>query len=168
MAEPFPREGLPLEEARCRVLAAITPLQGTERLPLGLCLGRVSAEPVMAAEAVPGFRASIMDGYAIADADAPSHGRRWRLVGRSAPGAPYAAVLAAGEAIRILTGAPLPEGARRVLPQELVRPESVREAAAADDLLLTGEVGPNPWIRAAEEEAAAGDELLPSGVRLGP
>ncbi|MCT0207223.1 molybdopterin molybdotransferase MoeA [Synechococcus sp. CS-1332] len=168
MAEPFPREGLPLEEARRRVLAAITPLEGSERLPLGQCLGRVSAEPVLALEAVPGFRASIMDGYAIAEADAPSPGRRWRLVGRSAPGAPYGTVLVEGEAIRILTGAPLPEGAQRVLPQELVSPESVREAAAADGLVLTGKAGPNPWIRAPEEEAATGDELLPGGVRLGP
>ncbi|WP_094585368.1 molybdopterin molybdotransferase MoeA [Synechococcus sp. BO 8801] len=162
MAEPFPREGLPLEEARRRVLAAITPLTGRERLPLARCLGRVSAEPVRAAEAVPGFRASIMDGYAIAEAEAPSPGRRWSLVGRSAPGAPYGAVLAAGEAIRILTGAPLPEGAQRVLPQELVTPDP-----AADSLVLTGEAGPNPWIRAPEEEAAAGDALLPAGVRLG-
>jgi molybdopterin molybdotransferase len=162
MAEPFPREGLPLEEARRRVLAAITPLMGRERLPLARCLGRVSTEPVRAAEAVPGFRASIMDGYAIAEAEAPSPGRRWSLVGRSAPGAPYGAVLAEGEAIRILTGAPLPEGAQRVLPQELVTPDP-----AADSLLLTGEAGPNPWIRAPEEEAAAGDELLPAGVRLG-
>ncbi|WP_216912718.1 MULTISPECIES: molybdopterin molybdotransferase MoeA [unclassified Synechococcus] len=162
MAEPFPREGLPLEEARRRVLAAITPLTGRERLPLARCLGRVSAEPARAAEAVPGFRASIMDGYAIAEAEAPSPGRRWSLVGRSAPGAPYGAVLAAGEAIRILTGAPLPEGAQRVLPQELVTPDP-----AADSLVLTGEAGPNPWIRAPEEEAAAGDALLPAGVRLG-
>ncbi len=162
MAEPFPHEGLPLEEARRRVLAAITPLTGRERLPLARCLGRVSAEPVRAAEAVPGFRASIMDGYAIAEAEAPSPDRRWSLVGRSAPGAPYGAVLAAGEAIRILTGAPLPEGAQRVLPQELVTPDP-----AADSLVLTGEAGPNPWIRAPEEEAAAADELLPAGVRLG-
>ena len=62
MAEPFPREGLPLEEARRQVLAALQPLEGHERLPLASCLGRVSAEPVRAAEAVPGFRASIMDG----------------------------------------------------------------------------------------------------------
>ncbi len=162
MAEPFPREGLPLEEARRRVLAAITPLTGRVTLPLARCLGRVSAEPVRAAEAVPGFRASIMDGYAIADGEAPGPGRHWRLVGRSAPGAPYGAVLGEGEAIRILTGAPLPEGGRRVLPQELVTP-----ASDGESLLLSGEVGPNPWIRAPEEEAAAGDELLPAGVRLG-
>ncbi|MCP9857800.1 MULTISPECIES: molybdopterin molybdotransferase MoeA [unclassified Cyanobium] len=163
MAEPFPREGLPLEEARRLVLAALTPLAGRERLPLAQCLGRVSAEPVRAPEAVPGFRASIMDGYAIAEAEPPGAGRRWRLVGRSAPGAPYGTVLVAGEAIRILTGAPLPEGAQRVLPQELVTPDP-----GADSLVLTGEAGPNPWIRAPEEEAAAGDALLLAGVRLGP
>jgi molybdopterin molybdotransferase len=160
MAEPFPREGLPLEEARRRVLAAITPLAGSERLPLAACLGRVSAEACSAAEAVPGFRASIMDGYAIADATAPAAGARWRLVGRSAPGAPYPAGLAAAEAVRILTGAPVPPGAERVLPQELVRAEG-------EALLLVGEAGANRWIRAADEEAAPGQQLLAAGVRLG-
>ena len=167
MAEPFPREGLPLEEARRQVLAALAPLAGRERLPLARCLGRVSAEPVRAAEAVPGFRASIMDGWAIPEADAPAQGRRWRVVGRSAPGAPYAGPPGEGEAVRILTGAPLPEGARRVLPQELVIPEDP-EAGGAGTIRLTGEAGPNPWIRSADEETAAGAELLAAGVRLGP
>jgi molybdopterin molybdotransferase len=161
MVEPFPREGLPLDEARRRVLAAITPLAGSERLPLAACLGRVSAEACSAAEAVPGFRASIMDGYAIADAASPAAGARWRLVGRSAPGAPYGAGLAAAEAVRILTGAPLPPGGERVLPQELVRAEG-------EALLLVGEAGANRWIRAADEEAAPGQQLLAAGVRLGP
>ena len=127
----------------------------------------MSAEPVRAAEAVPGFRASIMDGWAIPEADAPAQGRRWRLVGRSAPGAPYAGPLGEGEAIRILTGAPLPEGARRVLPQELVSPEAP-EAGGAGTIRLAGEAGPNPWIRSPDEETAAGAELLAAGVRLGP
>lgn len=60
--EPYPREGLPLEEARRQVLAALTPLAGSESLPLQQALGRVTAESVVATEAVPGFRASIMDG----------------------------------------------------------------------------------------------------------
>jgi molybdopterin molybdotransferase len=102
-----------------------------------------------------------MDGYALADAQPPAAGATWRLVGRAAPGAPFAGVLADGEAIRILTGAPLPEGAARVLPQELVQVEGER-------LLLEGEAGANPWIRAADEEAAPGQELLAAGVRLGP
>ncbi len=159
--EPYPREGLPLEEARRQVLAALTPLAGSETLPLAQALGRVSAAPVLAAAAVPGFRASIMDGYALAAASVPQVGHSWRLVGRSAPGAPYAAPLLEGEAIRILTGAPLPEGASRVLPQELVEADGAH-------LSLVREAGPNPWIRAATEEAAPGQELLAAGVRLGP
>ncbi len=168
MAEPFPPEGLPLEEARRRVLAALTPLPGRERLPLAACLGRVSAAVVRAPEAVPGFRASIMDGYAIAAAAAPAPDSRWRLVGRSAPGAPFPGVLAEGEAIRILTGAPLPEGAQRVLPQEQVTTAGDAASAGEAVVALTGEAGPNPWIRAPEEEAAAGAELLTAGIRLGP
>ncbi len=159
--EPYPREGLPLEEARRQVLADLTPLAGSERLPLQQALGRVSAEPVLAAEAVPGFRASIMDGYALAATSVLQVGHSWPLVGRSAPGAPYPRALAEGEAIRILTGAPLPEGATRVLPQELV-------AVDGERLSLMREAGANPWIRAADEEAAAGQELLGAGVRLGP
>ena len=161
MAEPFPREGLPLDEARARVLAALTPLEGQERLPLAACLGRVSAGICRAREAVPGFRASIMDGNAITDVAPPTPGAAWRLAGRSAPGAPFGGALAAGEAIRILTGAPVPEGAVRVLPQELVQLEG-------ETLRLSGEAGANPWIRAADEEAAPGQELLAAGVRLGP
>jgi molybdopterin molybdotransferase len=159
--EPYPREGLPLEEARRQVLAALTPLAGREVLPLEQALGRVSAEPLLASEAVPGFRASIMDGYALAATSVPQVGHTWPLLGRSAPGAPYPRPLAEGEAIRILTGAPLPEGATRVLPQELVAVEGER-------LSLVREAGANPWIRAADEEAAAGQELLAAGVRLGP
>ncbi|MDM7937073.1 MAG: molybdopterin molybdotransferase MoeA [Cyanobium sp. CZS 48M] len=159
--EPYPREGLPLEEARRQVLAALTPLAGREVLPLEQALGRVSAESLLASEAVPGFRASIMDGYALAAASVPQVGHSWPLLGRSAPGAPYPRPLADGEAIRILTGAPLPEGATRVLPQELVAVEGER-------LSLVREAGANPWIRAADEEATAGQELLAAGVRLGP
>lgn len=159
--EPYPREGLPLEEARRQVLASLTPLAGRESLPLQQALGRVTAESVVATEAVPGFRASIMDGYALAAASVPQVGHSWPLMGRSAPGAPYPRPLTEEEAIRILTGAPLPEGATRVLPQELVEADGER-------LRLSREAGSNPWIRAADEEAAAGQELLGAGVRLGP
>lgn len=166
-AEPFPAEGLPLEQARALVLAAIQPLEGQERLPLAQALGRVAAESVLAPEAIPGFAASIMDGYAIgggvsAEDDGPPRlGSRWRLVGRAAPGAPWAAGLQPGEAVRILTGAPVPQGCRRVLPQELVQLQGA-------ELQLCREAGPNPWIRAADEEARVGQVLLQAGCRLGP
>ena len=160
-AEPFPVEGLPLEEARARVLAALRPDPPLETLPLAACLGRVMAQSVLASEAVPGFRAAILDGYAVTDAMPPEPGRRWRVVGRSAAGTPYPQPMGEGEAVRILTGAPLPEGAARVLAQEQVEVQG-------EWLLLTEAVGPEPWIRAADEEAAPGQVLVEAGQRLGP
>ena len=161
MAEPFPAEGLPLEEARARVLAALRPDPAIETMALAACLGRVVAQSVLASEAVPGFRAAILDGYAVAEAMPPEPGRRWRVVGRSAAGAPYSQRLGDGETVRILTGAPLPEGAARVLAQEQVEVQGA-------SLLLTEAVGAEPWIRAADEEAAPGQVLVEAGQRLGP
>ena len=162
MAEPFGREGLPLDQARAQILAALQPLGGNDNLPLGACLGRISAAAVLAREAVPGFRASLMDGYAIAGEAIPAPGSRWTLVGVSAPGAAYGGPLGPGQAIRILTGAPVPEGSGKVLPQELV------ELASDGLLVLVRESGPNPWIRQPSEEAAPGQVLLEAGQRLGP
>jgi molybdopterin molybdotransferase len=166
MAEPFPAEGLPLEEARRLILGSLQPLVRRELVPLAASLGRTTAEPVRAAAAVPGFRASIMDGYAIAGSEAPAMGQSWRLVGRSAAGSPYAGALAPGEAVRILTGALVPEGSERVLPQELVRPFDGGEGPATIELVAAS--GANPWIRAPEEEASPGQELVAAGRRLGP
>jgi len=81
-------------------------------------------------------------------------------VGRSAAGAPHGAALAPGEAVRILTGAVVPEGSGRVLPQELVQPQG-------EAITLAAPCGANPWIRSPEEEAAPGQELVPAGQRLG-
>ncbi|TCD58370.1 molybdopterin molybdenumtransferase MoeA [Synechococcus sp. BS55D] len=159
-AEPFGREGLPLEQAREQILEALQPLGRSEVLPLVQALGRTTASPLQALAAVPGFRASIMDGYAIAGAEQPEPGARWHLVGASAAGAPYGAKLVAGEAVRILTGAVVPEGSERVLPQELV-------SAAGDQLELLKPCGPNPWIRSPQEEAAPGQALVGVGQRLG-
>ena len=163
MTEPFGPEGLPLEQARAQILERLQPLGLVEQLPLAACLGRTTAEPVLAAAAVPGFRASIMDGYAIGG-QAAELGSSWRLVGYSAAGAPYLAALAPGEAVRILTGAVVPAGSGRVLPQELVRRF---EGAVPDRIELVQPCGPNPWIRNPEEEAAQGDTLVAAGQRLG-
>ena len=151
-AEPYGIEGMPLLEAQKKILSAITPTQNTETVALNQALGRVNAEPVVALEAVPGFRASVMDGYALGQYTQPQQGEQWTLQGRSAPGAPFQGSLSRGEAIRILTGAPLPPGAGWVLPQELV---STRDT----ELTLKGNASDNPWIRAADEECKAEDCL---------
>ena len=160
-AEPYGREGLPLEEARRRVLATMTPLGHSVTVPLNEALGRVSAEAVMATVPVPGFRASIMDGYALGQAHQPTVGDRWILKGRASAGQPFNDKLSAGECIRILTGAPVPEGAGWVLPQELI-------AVDSNQIQLSQEASDRPWIRAADEECRPGDPLLAAGQRLGP
>ena len=162
MGEPFAAEGLPLDEARNRILAALEPCLDQEVVPLVKGLGRVSAEPVVSQAAVPGFRASIMDGYAIAGDAMPTIGESWQLVGVSSAGEPFAGSLSAGEAIRIMTGAMVPDGSGRVLPQELVNSQGARE------IHLQRDCGGNPWIRQPTEEAAPGQVLLPAGQRLGP
>ena len=165
-ADPYGREGLQLADARQRILATIQAGNAqraerwTEAVPLAEALERVNAATVLARADVPGFRASIMDGYALGQSLQPAVDDTWRLVGRSAPAAPYPAVLAQGEAIRILTGAPLPEGADWVLPQELVQ-------RLNDTLCLKHEASANPWIRPANEECSQGSILLHPGQRLG-
>ena len=159
-AEPYGREGLPLEEARRRVLAAIQPITASNTVPLQQALGRVSAAAVLASEAVPGFRASIMDGYALGQSHQPKPGDTWQLKGRSAAGQPFNGTLANGDAIRILTGAPLPDGAGWVLPQELISVDGT-------SLQLVKEASDRPWIRPEDEECRAGDLLLAAGQRLG-
>ena len=160
MTEPYGREGLPLEQARAQILEAVQPLGLQETLPLPQALGRTAAAAVFSAGSVPGFRASIMDGYAISGSVQPELGDRWRLVGVSAAGAPFAAVLAAGEAVRILTGAVVPDGSERVIPQELVAVEGAQ-------LVLVKPCGAQVWIRQPDEEAKSGQELVPAGHRLG-
>ena len=160
-AEPYGREGLALNDAREQVLAAVRPLPGSESLTLATCLGRVSATTVRAAETVPGFRASIMDGYALGQDTKPTPGDHWVIRGCSAAGNPFDGPLSSGEAIRILTGAPLPEGAGWVLPQELVDSNGTT-------ITLVKQASDLPWIRAEHDECGRDDVLLESGQRLGP
>ena len=90
-ADPYGREGLQLADARTRVLDAIQ--LGTTRraeafietVPLTDALERVNAAAVLARADVPGFRASIMDGYALGQSQQPAVDDTWTLVGRSAP-----------------------------------------------------------------------------------
>src|SRR5437773_3845695 len=102
---------LSIDDARRKVLDAVRPLPA-ESVAITDALGRVLAEDVAAAADVPGFANSAMDGFAVRSG--PS-GRRLRIVGESRAGAPATVGLDDGEAIRISTGAMLPDGADAVL-----------------------------------------------------
>src|SRR5262245_40059909 len=117
---------IPVEEARERILSRVGAL-GAERVELPDARARALAEDVSAPLDIPPWPNSSMDGYAVrADdtAGASSAGpRRLRLSGRVAAGAIAERPMGPGEAYRIFTGAPLPEGADSVIPQEDVSEE---------------------------------------------
>ncbi len=145
-----------IDEARRRVLAAAEPLPA-ETIPVLDALGRVLAAPVTATGDVPPFPASAMDGYAV---QAGPAGRRLELVGESRAGMPSGRALSRGEAIRISTGAAVPEGATAVIPQE--------EVELQDGVVLVGaEVVPGAHVRPAGEVMRSGQPVLPAGTLIG-
>lgn len=107
---------LSVAEALARVLALVEPLGG-EEIPLADAGGRVLLRDVVAARDQPPFAASAMDGYALRGAEAEP-GAELRVIGTSQAGARFAGRVGPGEAARIFTGAPMPEGADAVLIQE--------------------------------------------------
>ncbi|MDC0670511.1 molybdopterin molybdotransferase MoeA [Nannocystis radixulma] len=155
-------EALALLRARARPLPA-------ESLPLAGAFARVLARDVVAPIDVPGFVRAAVDGYALrgedsfgATVDAPLvlHVR-----GDSLPGRPYPAPLGPGEAVRIATGSPLPEGADAVLQAELAR-EVVRGGRRLVELL--GSVPPLRHIGQVGEDMSRGQCVLAAGRRLRP
>lgn len=108
-----------VEEALARVLSLSKPMP-VEEVALQKAAGRWLAHPVAARRTQPPFRSSAMDGYAVA---AASIGDRFQVVGESAAGRGWTGQLATGQALRIFTGAPVPDGAEAVILQEDVTRE---------------------------------------------
>lgn len=149
---------LSVAEALARVLATATMLP-TEMVPLHLARGRTLTEDLTAMRTQPPVDMSAMDGYAVRAADLAG-GVPLRLVGQSAAGLRYGAVLQPGETVRIFTGAPVPLGADTILIQEDAIVDGDRIRATA--IPLTGRN-----IRRAGLDFSIGEMLLPAGTRLG-
>ncbi len=105
-----------VEQALSHLFALVEPSEAVN-LPLKEAAGRTLATDVQAQRDQPPFAASAMDGYAIGDDD-PKQGDTYRVIGEAAAGHAWSGRLKTGEALRIFTGAPLPEGAVRVIIQE--------------------------------------------------
>lgn len=130
-----------------------------EIVPLHLAAGRVLARPVEAARDQPPFAASAMDGYAVQTAGlAP--GARYRVIGEAAAGHRFSGMVGAGEAVRIFTGAPLPQGAQHVVIQEDVKRD-------ADGMIVVTEVDPKTHIRPSGSDFKRG-EVIAAPRRLSP
>jgi len=151
-----------IEEARRLVLDRVVPLEA-EAVALKDALGRVLAEPVTSADAVPGFDNSAMDGYAVraADTAGADGGARLPVVDESRAGHPAQRRLAEGEAVAISTGAMVPEGADAV-----VRVEDTDAGSQEVEIRVEVEAGRD--IRRAGEDIAAGEAVLGAGDEIGP
>lgn len=114
-------------EAALEWLDAQTSTLSAETVPLRDAAGRVLAASIVSEVDVPGFDRATMDGYAVAASSTEGATSYTRLpltvIGDSLPGRPFEGSIAAGEAIRVMTGAPIPRGADAVLPAEFVEPD---------------------------------------------
>ena len=147
-------------EALSRVLAAADEPLPEEWVALEEAFGRTLSRDLVAARTQPPFANSAMDGYALRTADVKEPPASLTLIGESAAGRAFAGAVGAGEAVRIFTGAPIPEGADTIVIQEDVRREGERIVIA-----VSAKLGDN--VRVAGLDFAAGETLLSAGTRLG-
>lgn len=160
--EPADDELISDVEARRLILSGLTPLR-PRRAPITQVSGQVLAEKVHAAESVPRFVNSAMDGYAVIAADTVRAPVRLRVIGTVAAGDDPQAVVSRGAAMRIMTGAPMPPGADAVCILERARPEDNGLAVLIEEAL-----SPGMNVRKPGEDVAAGAEVFTPGTQLGP
>lgn len=152
---------LSVPEARERILERISPLEPLE-LSVTEAHGLVLAESVTSPEDLPSFASSAMDGYALRSEDTRGAAGKpvsLTIIGEAAAGRPFAGRIAFGEAVRILTGAPLPEGADAIVRQEDV-------AVVGSSMAIGRPVAQAENIRPAGEDVSKGEELMQAGHRL--
>ncbi len=142
--------------------AKLAPTPRTERLPLDAASGHVLAQPILADRDMPAFPRSTRDGFAVRAAEASAH--KWLPVaGSIRAGDPPAGPLPAHSAWEIMTGAAVPEGADAVAMLEHVEHDGNQIRLTHGRKLDSGEN-----VVPAAAEARAGDQLVPTGTRLGP
>jgi len=141
---------LPVADALARILRLVTAVS-TEEVPIADAAGRVLRQDAVAARSQPPFAASAMDGYAVRAGEAVP-GAKLTLIGESAAGAGFDGSVGPGQAVRIFTGAPVPEGADGLLIQENARAEG-------ETVEVIEPVTPWAYIRPAGMDFAEGFRL---------
>jgi len=154
---------LSVEEVLERVLSRVAPV-ATERVDLLSALERVLAEPVVVPLDIPPWPNSSMDGYALRSEDVrrarPERPVILTVVGRIPAGIVASRSIAPGEAFRIFTGAPMPEGADSVIPQEEVQTDE-------QVVRVPRPVAPGEYVRGAGEDMRTGETVLEPGHLIG-
>ncbi len=150
----------PLEDAQLQVFASL-PRLDSESVPLAAANGRVSTGSVVTPEAIPPFRNSAMDGYAVIAKDLADAPVSLEVIAGVAAGNVTAVDIRPGTAIKIMTGAPVPDGADSVVPVELTSVDAGR-------VIIHEAVASGNAIRQAGSDLSLGTTVLQPGVMLTP
>ncbi len=144
-----------------RIICEQTPTLPTEKIPLTEARGRVLADDVIADTDLPPFDRALMDGYAVRAADTQNAPVRLRVVGEAAAGSGWRGTLSAGEAVRIMTGAPVPAGADSV--QQI---ERTHEGESGETVELERATSPAQFITPRASEITRGSIVLRRGETI--
>jgi molybdopterin molybdotransferase len=154
-------EALHVEKAREAIRACLAPIAQSERVPVRQALGRVLAEDIVPAINVPAHDNSAMDGYAVRSQDLAHEEVALKEIGTAFAGRKFSGRVGAGECVRVMTGAVMPEGADTVVIQEVVRKEG-------DRIVVPPGQKPKQNVRYAGEDLKAGVAVLKAGRALRP
>ncbi|TNF37062.1 MAG: molybdopterin molybdenumtransferase MoeA [Gammaproteobacteria bacterium] len=158
----FDPNSLSFEQALERIRHSVNAIRGRRNVSIREALGRVLAEDVCSPMNVPPFINSAMDGYALNSADLPQSGEtQLTVIGKSFAGKPFDGVVRTGQAVRIMTGAVVPEGADTVIMQEHAQVKDNRI-----NINSGHKKGQN--VRYPGDDFATGDVIIKAGERLTP
>jgi molybdopterin molybdotransferase len=161
-ADPESPKTLTVAAARESILAGIKPITTIERVALREGLNRILAQDIVSPFDVPGHTNSAMDGYALQGGDLSVTEPRLKLIGTAYAGKPFTGICGPGECVRIMTGAPMPQGTDTVVMQE--KTQLIDETSV---LLAPGQ-RPGQNVRQAGEDIARGSVVLETGRQLTP
>lgn len=160
-------ELMPVEIALQRMRQEVSSVKETKTVSLRESLGHVLSSDLVSPVQVPAYTNSAMDGYAINSADLPDGDaeKTLKVLGTVWAGKPVTVELKSGQAVRIMTGGMLPQGADTVVIQEHVQ---VVDQSGADSILIDGSTSPGRNVRHAGEDINTGDVVLSAGTLINP
>ena len=160
-------ELMPVDIALQRMRQEVSSVKETKTVSLRESLGHVLSSDLVSPVQVPAYTNSAMDGYAINSADLPDGDaeKTLKVLGTVWAGKPVTVELKSGQAVRIMTGGMLPQGADTVVIQEHVQ---VVDQSGADSILIDGSTSPGRNVRHAGEDINTGDVVLSAGTLINP
>jgi len=160
--DEFDPNSLSFEQALERIQQSIRPIKGKKNVTIREAAGHILAEDVTSPLDVPPFINSAMDGYAINASDIPqTNDKKLKVIGKSFAGTPFEGSLKPGEAVRIMTGAVVPEGADTVIMQEHAEVDG-------SNIKIGNEHKAKQNVRNPGDDFFTGDTIIKAGERLSP